>query len=91
MVTIGCAHPNGFWHTWRPSGGARPPRVDRGHPPSPAYSGAPDHGSFWLVAAYTASPEALSTSPPQLWRLGKTPVTTGRPRPAVRPGRPATP
>ena len=31
----------------------------------------PPHGQWWLVAAYTSSPNALSTSAPQYWRLGK--------------------
>jgi hypothetical protein len=35
------------------------------------YTGAPAHGSYWLVEAYTSSPEGLSTSNIQLWRLGK--------------------
>jgi uncharacterized membrane protein len=72
MVTISSAHPDGFWHTasHRPVVlGPHASVVVTLHPP--AYAGAPGHGSFWLVAAYTSSPEALSTTPLQLWRLGK--------------------
>ena len=72
MVTFGNAHPSGFWITadsrpvvLGPHGSA----VVTLHPP--AYTGAPSHGSYWLVQAYTSSPEALSTSPLQHWRLGK--------------------
>ena len=72
MVTIGSGHPNGFWYTTGhrpvvlPSHGSA---VVTLHPP--AYVFAPAHGSHWLVVAYTSSPEALSTSPLQFWRLGK--------------------
>jgi uncharacterized membrane protein len=72
MVTIGSAHPDGFWHTashHRVVLGPHASAVVTLYPP--AYAGAPSHGSFWLVAAYTSSPEALSTTPLQLWRLGK--------------------
>jgi uncharacterized membrane protein len=72
MVAFGNAHPSGFWITadgrpvvLGPHGSA----VVTLHPP--AYTGAPSHGSYWLVQAYTSSPEALSTSPLQHWRLGK--------------------
>jgi uncharacterized membrane protein len=72
MVTIGSAHPDGFWHTAsrRPVVlGPHASAVVTLHPP--VYAGAPGHGSFWLVAAYTSSPDALSTTPLQLWHLGK--------------------
>ncbi len=72
MVNIGSSHPSGFWHT-----------VD-GHPVvlgphastvvklrPPTFTGAPTHGSYWLVQAYTSSPAALSNSPLQHWTLGK--------------------
>jgi uncharacterized membrane protein len=36
-----------------------------------SFTAAPHHGSQWLVEAVTSSPEAVSTSPLQLWRLGK--------------------
>ena len=72
MVTVGSGHPDGFWH----ASGGRPvvlaPRssaVVTLYPSNPA--AAPTHGSRWLVVAYTSSPEALSASPPQVWRLGK--------------------
>lgn len=72
MVTVGSAHPSGFWHTRD-----RRPVVVGPHGSTevtlhpPAYAAAPSHGSFWLVQAYTSEPEALSTSPLQHWRLGK--------------------
>ena len=71
MVGIADTNPSGFWnpahhrmfalgpHSWS--------RVTL-YPAS--YTGSPLHGSHWLVEAYTSSPEALSTSTPQLWRLG---------------------
>ena len=46
------------------------PRHLPGDPLPGSYAGSPLHGSHWLVEAYTSSPEALSTSTPQLWRLG---------------------
>jgi hypothetical protein len=72
MVIIGSGHPSGFWS--RP--GKRPVVL----PPHgsatvtlypPVYTGAPNHGDHWVVAAYTSSPQALSTSPLQFWKLGK--------------------
>jgi hypothetical protein len=72
MVTIASAHPDGFWHTASHHQvvlGPHASAVVTLYPP--AYADAPSHGSFWLVAAYTSSPEALSTTPLQLWRLGK--------------------
>jgi len=72
MVTIDSSHPSGFWHTLD-----RRPVVLAPHATAvvtlrpPTFTGAPTHGSYWLVLAYTASPEALSTSPLQHWRLGK--------------------
>lgn len=72
MVAFGNAHPSGFWTTAddRPVVlGPHGSTVVTLHPP--AYAGAPAHGSYWLVQAYTSSPEALSTSPLQHWRLGK--------------------
>jgi hypothetical protein len=72
MVAFGDSHPSGFWITaddrpvvLGPHGSA----VVTLHPPN--YAGAPSHGSYWLVQAYTTSPEGLSTSPLQHWRLGK--------------------
>jgi uncharacterized membrane protein len=72
MVTVGASHPSGYWHAYH----YRPVVLSPGGStvvtlyPS-TFVAAPTHGSFWLVVAYTASPEALSVSPPQLWRLGK--------------------
>ncbi len=72
MVTIGSSHPTGFWHT--PD---RRPVVIGPHASAvvvlrpPVFTGAPTHGSYWVVQAYTSSPVALSTSPLQHWHLGK--------------------
>ena len=72
MVTIGSSHPSGFWHTLD-----RRPVVLGPHASAvvnlrpPTFTGAPTHGSYWLVQAYTSSPAALSNSPLQHWRLGK--------------------
>jgi uncharacterized membrane protein len=71
MVTIGSDHPNGFW---LPADGRQvvlPPRATAVVTLYPSHRiGAPTHDAYWLVAGYTTSPEALSTSPVQLWRLG---------------------
>ena len=72
MVTVGSGHPDGFWYL------AHRRQVVL-HPHSSVivtlyptlYTGAPAHGSYWLMEAYTSSPEGLSTSNIQLWRLGK--------------------
>jgi uncharacterized membrane protein len=72
MVSAGGDHPGGFWHA----------QVTRGSDPvAPGgaaeftlrpteYSPTPSNGQWWLVAVYTTSPDALSTSPLQQWRLG---------------------
>ncbi|HEV3132288.1 MAG TPA: hypothetical protein VGY51_10035 [Acidimicrobiales bacterium] len=72
MVTIGGSHPTGFW-----SPATRGPVVIG--PGASAtvtirpndYTWSPNRGTYWLVEAYTSSPNALSTSPPQFWRLGR--------------------
>ena len=72
MVVIGSGHPSGYWA--RPGGG---PVVLAPHASAtvtlypPVYTSAPNHGDHWVVAAYTSSPQALSTSPLQFWKLGK--------------------
>ena len=73
MVAIGSDHPYGFWS---PSSGNGPmvlgPRAMATvtlHPTT--YTWAPSHGGYWLVEAYTSSPNALSTSPLQFWTLGR--------------------
>jgi uncharacterized membrane protein len=73
MVTIGGGHPTGFW-TAGTSGspvviGPGASAVVTIRPDT--YTWSPFHGGYWLVEAYTSSPNALSTSPPQFWRLGK--------------------
>lgn len=71
MVTIGSDHPDGFW---LPADGRQvvlPPHASEVVTLYPTHRiGAPGHHSYWLVAAYTTAPEALSTSPLQQWQLG---------------------
>ncbi len=72
MVTIDSSHPSGFWHTLDGHPVVLAPHASatvKLRPPT--FVGAPTHGSYWLVQAYTSSPEALSTSPLQHWTLGK--------------------
>jgi hypothetical protein len=72
MVTINSGHPNGFWHALR-----RRPLVLGPHASTTVtivpdhFTWAPTHGTHWLVAAYTSSPEALSTTGQLFWTLGK--------------------
>ena len=77
MVSIGAGHPHGFWYP----AGRRPVVIGPDatatvtlHPVG--YTSAPSHGTHWLVEAYTASPDALSTTPLQFWKLGKPPTQT---------------
>ncbi len=74
MVTIGSDHPNGFWlpaHGRQVVLGPHESAVVTVYPSHRI--GAPGHNGYWLVAGYTDSPAALSTSPVQLWRLGSSP------------------
>lgn len=78
MVALGSNHPTGFW---MPATGSS--RVVLGPQATatvtlrPAtFTWAPTHGSYWMVEAYTVSPDALSTSPVQFWKLGKVGATT---------------
>jgi uncharacterized membrane protein len=72
MVIIGSGHPSGYWTR---AGGR--PVVLAPHGSAtvtlypPLYTSAPNHGDHWLVAAYTSSPQALSTSSLHFWKLGK--------------------
>ena len=71
MVDIADTHPAGFWYPAHHRTFAVGPHGTSRVTLYPAsYTGSPLHGSHWLVEAYTSSPEALSTSSPQLWRLG---------------------
>jgi uncharacterized membrane protein len=72
LVDTGDQHPMGFWSQVTPGGQLELPpggtatvllRPDE-------FTWSPPHGSHWLVEAYTASPNALSTSPLQVWSLG---------------------
>jgi hypothetical protein len=74
MVTIGSDHPDGFW---LPADGRQvvlQPHESTVVTVYPSHrTGAPAHNGYWLVAGYTDSPEALSTSPVQQWHLGSSP------------------
>jgi uncharacterized membrane protein len=72
MVDVDDAHPDGFWYPAPRRPFELGPHASATVTLRPTtYAGAPTHGSRWLVEAYTSSPEALSTSPIQIWRLGK--------------------
>ncbi|HEX4219935.1 MAG TPA: hypothetical protein VHZ02_16275 [Acidimicrobiales bacterium] len=72
MVIIGSGHPAGYWYRSGHRPVVLPPHGEATvtlYPP--LGTAAPNHGDHWLVAAYTSSPEALSTSPLEFWKLGK--------------------
>jgi hypothetical protein len=71
-VDLGSSHPSGFW---TPPGGGPPLVLGPGGSATvtlrpPGFTWAPLHGAHWLVEAYSASPDALSTSKLQTWTLG---------------------
>jgi uncharacterized membrane protein len=72
LVDLGDAHPTGFWSVVTPGGpfvlaaGATTTITLRPN----EFTWSPDHGAHWLVEAYTTSPNALSTSPLQVWSRG---------------------
>ena len=71
MVTIGGSHPTGFWTPTGP----QPAVIGPGDVATvtirpTTYTWSPAHGTYWLVDAYTTSPNALSTSSPEFWTLG---------------------
>jgi hypothetical protein len=71
MVDLGSSHPSGFWTS---AGGGPPLTLGPGTSATvtlrpPGFVWAPLHGASWLVEAYSASPDALSTSPLQVWKL----------------------
>jgi uncharacterized membrane protein len=73
MVSIDGGHPTGFWS---PAGPHAPSTVGPGATVTVTLvpgllTFSPVHGGYWLVEAYTSSPDALSTSPLQQWKLGK--------------------
>lgn len=71
MVDVADTHPAGFWHPAHDRNfSLGPHRSSRVTLYPASFTGSPLHGSRWLVEAYTTSPDALSTSTPQLWRLG---------------------
>ncbi len=74
MVSMGSPHPDGFWYPVDHRPFVLGPHGSATVTIAPStYTSAPLHGTHWLVLAYTASPEALSTSPLQFWKLGKPP------------------
>jgi uncharacterized protein (DUF58 family) len=73
MVALDASHPAGFWTTATGRGqvalGPHQTRTVTILPPE--YTWSPIRGGYWMVEAYTASPNALSTSPVKMWKLGK--------------------
>jgi uncharacterized membrane protein len=73
MVALDSSHPSGFWTPVTPGGqlalaaGATATVTLR----PDEFTWSPDHGTHWLVEAYTTSPTALSTSALQVWTLGQ--------------------
>ena len=72
MVSAGGDHPGDFWHAdlVRGSDPVAPGGVAAFTLRPSEYTPTPSNGQWWLVAVYTTSPAALSTSPLQRWRLG---------------------
>ena len=73
MVVLDSSHPSGFW---TPAHRKGPVTLAAGATTTitlvpPEYTWSPLHGAHWLVEAYTTPSDALSTSPPQMWRFGK--------------------
>jgi hypothetical protein len=73
MVILDSSHPSGFW---RPAHRNSPLVLTAGATATVTlepmeYTWSPAHGQHWLVEAYTTPPDALSTSPTQMWRFGK--------------------
>ena len=73
MVAIDSGHPSGFWAPAPGTGSmVLGPRATATVTLFPNYfTWSPNHGGYWLVEVYTSSPNALSTSPLQLWTLGR--------------------
>ncbi len=72
LVVLDSSHPSGFWD---PARRTTPLMLEPGATTTvtlepPAFTWSPAHGDHWLVEAYTTPPDALSTSAPQMWRLG---------------------
>jgi hypothetical protein len=73
MVALNSAHPSGFWAATTLSGELTlAPGSSAVYTIRPAqYTWSPIRGAYWMVEAYTSSPNALSTSPVLKWKLGK--------------------
>jgi uncharacterized membrane protein len=73
IVALDSSHPSGFWMPAHHNGplvlGAGATATVTLEPPE--YTWSPNHGDHWLVEAYTTTPDALSTSAPQMWKFGK--------------------
>jgi len=72
MVSAGGDHPGGFWRSQLVHGSdpVAPGGVAEFTLRPIEYAPTPSNGQWWLVAVYTTSPDALSTSPLQRWELG---------------------
>ena len=72
MMSSGGGHPNAFWRSVvvRGDDPVEPGAVTEFAIRPPTLTATPTHGQWWLVAAYTTAPDALSTSPLQQWRSG---------------------
>jgi uncharacterized membrane protein len=72
MITVAGDHPTGFWPA-TPSAGHFPlaPGATATVVIRPgSFTWAPHRGAYWLVTAYTSSPDAVATSTPQRWPYG---------------------
>jgi uncharacterized membrane protein len=73
LVVLDSSHPSGFWTPVDPKGpvvlGAGATATVTLEPNE--FTWSPAHGTHWLVEAYTTSPDALSTSPLQVWSRGQ--------------------
>ncbi len=77
MVAVGSQHPDGFWYPADRRRLVLGPHATETVTITPTgYTSAPAHGTHWLVEAYTATPEALSTTPLLFWTRGKPPSQT---------------
>ena len=70
MVLENGTHPTGFWRSWDKKVIVVAPHTTRKVVLIPTWPTLTSlEGQYWVVAAYTASPKAVSTSSPQRWNL----------------------
>lgn len=70
MVLENGTHPTGFWRSWGNAPVVVAPHATKKVvliPTWPTLTSEP--GQYWVVAAYTDAPKAVSTSAPQRWNL----------------------